>query len=1453
MSSPTSSRSESTAHTTMTPQQKVSPAVHVMFHHAGKICFASFVVAAFCAVMSLGFLNLSNPLAGLRIREHITAVRSDAWLMAMKELVEQNKAIPARHAQQTESHSPLKLIYSASYWEDDGVGVDNVLTVENIAKIAKIEDTITESDQYQKFCLKQKGTEKCAPLKSCVPYLRNAKTPEELADALTAFRVNFKHGRETSLGADASWFFDANMGDKNSSYALRSEVRHGLPLQGFLNKDDREEEQRKIYKPYMEDLDTLVRKYQDQFKARGLDHLQVFYTLSATFWDAVLEILAGDLSCVAGSAAFIFVVLTVHTRSLFLGITGLVQVLFSFPVCFFVYRVIFQIKLFGALQVISLFIVLGIGADDVFILTDALAQSRVVSHVKHSKLLRLAFASSRAIETMFTTSITSAFAFGATIISVVPAIRYFGVFTCCLVIVNFVLCCTFYLSCLTLWLHYFEDMSYPWEKVHVSEDNKGVELSAMNTVDAVNIKVVVQTDETANSKAKSRRSVQQNRRRSLVSSENLRKYKGRPLEIFFHDRLAPAIVAHWKIILILAGVVFVAMAVVTSYLETGEESIYYPKGHRFDRFFDITTKTFTVKQSSSVKIRVVWGIEGIDRAGTDETNEVDLGKVVYKSTFDLADPLSQVEIHNVCEQIGAQRDRLEVKMNEKNRHVADVKCFMTGFRDWRLGRNVSFPAPKDEFFEELAEFMGRPAGSIYQGQVGLFVQQRKVSAKFAWVEVQGKFTGLEKVSTKEKLANEWYSFLGGRPMSPIGRAYPTGGDQDIFGFFMFTAEQILFVSSAVGSVLISAVFAFFIVFFFTKSVRISLFSLISIALIVVGVLGCIVIEGGKLGSVRSTCVTFLVGFSVDYTVHLAVAYVHSQKRTSGERVIDALSAMGVSVSAAAVSTLGSSCFLFAATFVFFLQFGIFMALAVVWAYLSGTIVFMAFLAGFGPVGREDYQDLRTICKCCWKTNGSKEHSNVEEKIKRTPQTESSAAIQTIARGEMGTVSPARLKRTYVAMVAGLAVTIVVVAVSYALEASRKNLQEELVLATDESYFMPPSLNDLAVDKWTELRPVGNTKCARGTPFVFFVKHGQAGSKKVLIEFMGGGACWSKQTCGLQTAIFSETAENARRMFRDLPKTVPKKGHPGASDFVYPYRGIGDVDSPFSEYTHIFVPYCTGDLHWGDNEVQYTQDLKIFHTGGRNAKVVMDWIYSALPSDPEMVFVTGCSAGSYGSLMWSSHVMDHYKNKSTKVVQFGDSGMGVITGNLGLTALWNVSGQFPFHVIPNHTDAGSSMSASQMSEIRSGNFSSLSLPTLYRWIGQANTKHAVSQFSSAYDWNQAFFLRAMTAGGSARLADKLKWNSEMTKIYDAGNLSSVPNYYEFVSEGDNHCVILMNRYWNQRGRMVGSGKLGTFYLSDWVYNMTTLQPVPKDVACPGSCKIGLDVTDLGNPNVPGSIY
>ena len=58
--------------------------------------------------------------------------------------------------------------------------------------------------------------------------------------------------------------------------------------------------------------------------------------------------------------------------SAFLAGAGVLQVLLSFPVTFFVYRTVLGIKLFGFLQCCAVFVLFGIGADDVFILTDAL-------------------------------------------------------------------------------------------------------------------------------------------------------------------------------------------------------------------------------------------------------------------------------------------------------------------------------------------------------------------------------------------------------------------------------------------------------------------------------------------------------------------------------------------------------------------------------------------------------------------------------------------------------------------------------------------------------------------------------------------------------------------------------------------------------------------------------------------------------------------------------------------------------------------------------------------------------------------------------------------------------------------------------------------------------------------------------------------------------------------------
>ena len=68
-------------------------------------------------------------------------------------------------------------------------------------------------------------------------------------------------------------------------------------------------------------------------------------------------------------------------------------------------------------------------------------------------------------------------------------------------------------------------------------------------------------------------------------------------------------------------------------------------------------------------------------------------------------------------------------------------------------------------------------------------------------------------------------------------------------------------------------------------------------------------------------------------------------------------------------------------------------------------------------------------------------------------------------------------------------------------------------------------------------------------------------------------------------------------------------------------------------------------------------FKINHKGAVNVRAVLSWIYANF-SQPEKIFVTGCSAGSYGSLMWAAHLAKHYPQ--SKIYQLGDSGAGVIT-------------------------------------------------------------------------------------------------------------------------------------------------------------------------------------------------
>jgi hypothetical protein len=94
-----------------------------------------------------------------------------------------------------------------------------------------------------------------------------------------------------------------------------------------------------------------------------------------------------------------------------------------------------------------------------------------------------------------------------------------------------------------------------------------------------------------------------------------------------------------------------------------------------------------------------------------------------------------------------------------------------------------------------------------------------------------------------------------------------------------------------------------------------------------------------------------------------------------------------------------------------------------------------------------------------------------------------------------------------------------------------------------------------------------------------------------------------------------------------------------------------------------VPYCSCDIHLGDNAVDYPPLPPFFpgkhveHRGHDNAKLAEKWAREHFLNPTDM-FVSGSSAGSYGAMVHGVHLSGVYVATSINVM--GDGGNGVAT-------------------------------------------------------------------------------------------------------------------------------------------------------------------------------------------------
>ncbi len=161
-------------------------------------------------------------------------------------------------------------------------------------------------------------------------------------------------------------------------------------------------------------------------------------------------------------------------------------------------------------------------------------------------------------------------------------------------------------------------------------------------------------------------------------------------------------------------------------------------------------------------------------------------------------------------------------------------------------------------------------------------------------------------------------------------------------------DEIIQSSAGLGCI-VSVIVAMIVLAVATTNVLLAALAFVAIACIVVSCIGFMVMAGWSFGLIEAICVTICVGFSIDFVAHLAVAYNEARDGLSRyERTRAALDELGLSVTAAAITTCGSAIFMLPNWLIPFAKIGAFICFDIVISLLFAVLLFSGMLRLCGP-------------------------------------------------------------------------------------------------------------------------------------------------------------------------------------------------------------------------------------------------------------------------------------------------------------------------------------------------------------------------------------------------------------------------------------------------------------------------------------------------------------------------
>jgi len=619
------------------------------------------------------------------------------------------------------------------------------------------------------------------------------------------------------------------------------------------------------------------------------------------------KLLIRDTVWVCVSIVVVFMIMWIYTDSFFVTSMTLLSMVFTIIISFTIYQFVFRISYFPFMNLLGAVVVIGIGADDLFVYWKTWM---AIKHGKNASILEriVTHTFKHASAAMFVTSASTMTAFYASVYTDLVTVRCFCIYAGTCVIVHYLLMISWLPACVVLYEKHALQLCTSHKRTRLCE-------------------IIVSSQKSINTAAQ--KVLERITRISLLA-------------LVWLPLLTLLSVAGALSIFVWPGFP----------LPSVEMFQMLSRNHPFEVYDRQARSRFdSASQSDPLPLTFIWGVDSTFNG--QYFNLRSHGELNLRPIPDLSNPDVQRWFRTFCYELRRQP--------YFNKDLAQPSgCFIEEFRLWmkrpcqRLETpsrccNHSFPFTAETFSQCISAWATEVHNfKRYPTDPGLrFVngEPRVVIISF-WTNQKFTYDSQQMGQLYKNVTQFAMAQAEKCPEGPAGLPLYTLSS----GWLFYDTQQTLVTSLPLSlAVVLGASTA--IIFLTTLNALLTACALVTISCSIATTLGILAAMGWELNVLESVIISLSVGLSMDYPLHVAVAYqiAHSINDRKN-RIGMSISHVGGSISAAMLTTLVAGLCVLPAHVIAYKKLGTFLAIVTLVSWLYSLFFMPSLLLYCGPIG-----------------------------------------------------------------------------------------------------------------------------------------------------------------------------------------------------------------------------------------------------------------------------------------------------------------------------------------------------------------------------------------------------------------------------------------------------------------------------------------------------------------------